>query len=95
MRAFKSFFILSLVFFLFLSFSKFLLLAFFAATILTFVSFVARKMREVATFRREYHYDRHRPSYLPAESNEEPLFYEKPSSASFNWENDYRVIEVK
>lgn len=99
MKPFKRFFMLSLGFFLFLFFAKFLVLAFLAAGLLTFISFAVRKISAISS--NQYY-------YLPEEdgrrqqrfegfggnwSNQpEPLFNHQRKEE--RWEEDFRSITV-
>lgn len=101
MRPFRSFFLMSLVFFLFLFFARFIILAFIAAAILTFIGFVVRKIRMISHYPywddRSYDYSyQHRRYTLPSyEKKEEPLFFERERETEFDWWKEYRTIKVQ
>lgn len=100
MRPFRSFFFMSLAFFLFLFMARFLILAFIAAAVLTFVAFVVRKIRQVSYYPyweepRQAWY-RERNHVLPQSANyHEPLFFEREKETEFDWFKEYRTIKVQ
>lgn len=100
MRPFRSFFLMSLAFFLFLFFARFLIFAFIAAAILTFIAFVIRKISMISRYSYwddDRHYWQQEKSYaLPRyKEYEEPLFYEKERETEFDWLKEYRTIKVQ
>jgi hypothetical protein len=92
---------ISFVFFLFLFFAKFLVMAFFAATILTFIAFVIRKIKATSQYDyaqeyNPYHWRNSNQRGLPYYNrHEEPLFFDKQKETEFNWLHDYRTIKVQ
>lgn len=101
MRPFRSFFMISLVFFLFLFFARFLVMAFFAAAVLTFIAFVARKIKTASRYDytqeyNPYHWRHANHKGLPYYNrHEEPLFFEKQKEPEFDWLHDYQAIKVQ
>lgn len=100
MRPFRSFFLMSLVFFLFLFFARFIILAFIAAAILTFIGFIVRKIRMISQYpywddRYEYSHRHHRYALPSYEQKEEPLFFERERETEFDWLKEYRTIKVQ
>ena len=98
MRAFRSFFLISLAVFLFLFLSRFLIMAFVAAIFLTFISFIVKAVRHHAKYgfeREDYYGDRNEKYALPhAEERAEPLFFERQKDRAFSWSPNYRTIDV-
>lgn len=100
MRPFRSFFFMSLLFFLFLFFARFIILAFIAAGVLSFIAFVVRKIRMVSYdpyWDDDYsnRYYRYQHSLPTSQRYEEPLFFEQEKETEFNWLKDYRTIKVQ
>ncbi len=99
MRPFRRFFMLSLAFFLFLFFAKFLIFAFIAAVVLTFLSYAIKGVKRFL----EQRYDPYdRGMWLPEESGldldhwsqaPEPLLV-KPRHRDDRWQEDFRSITV-
>ena len=89
---------ISLGLFLFLFLSKFLIMAFLAAVILTFVAFIVRKVGHISNYGRG---DSHREQWLSgdrlkslsqADRDIEPLFDHRENGA--HWMQDFRSITV-
>ena len=99
MRHFRKFFLLSLGFFLFLFFAKFLVLAFIAATLLTFISSIVKGVKQ-STYYGDYRtpYSRQGLPYAGAPDFDtssglvEPLLGKEYAENS--WRGDHRSINV-
>lgn len=102
MRPFRSFFLISLFFFLFLFFARFLVPAFFAAAVLTFIAFVVRKIKVFSDFDywqsdddRFWQYPVHTATLPSYNHSDEPLFFERQKETEFTRLQDYRTIKVQ
>ncbi|NND33167.1 MAG: hypothetical protein HKN76_11300 [Saprospiraceae bacterium] len=94
MRTFRSFFMISLGLFLFLFLARFIVLAFVAAIFLTFIAFVVRAIRHHSWGTEESDWDEHRYRLSPYRQKEEPLFFEREKESTFDWNPEYRTIQV-
>ena len=98
MRAFRSFFMISLAVFLFLFLSRFLIMAFVAAIFLTFISFIIKAVKHHARYsfeREDADWNRNEKYNLPYyEERAEPLFFERQKDRAYSWSPDYRTIDV-